>query len=97
MTNLIIVFVCCYLYSFLRTGNTKSTIDSNYIKGSIELAILQILWLVSTSLGVSEFLNGDKIITGLVYVSSAVLGYISNLKLNELMNGYKFKFKIFRK
>ncbi len=82
----LIIGVTEFIYAYLKTSLTYSTVSNSLYKGAFETLLLNSIWIVSTSFGVKQFLDGSWWITTIVYGGSGVLGYVLCVWRNKRKN-----------
>jgi hypothetical protein len=76
----VIVGLLNVLLSILKVYEIKWSYDEDVLKLTILSVILATSWLITTSIGVSSLLNGDKIMV-IIYIVTGSIGKVLALKI----------------
>lgn len=89
----LIVGVLQVFFSILKVFEIKWSYENKVIPLTILTLVLQLVWLLSTAIGVREVIAGDWTM-GIVY---AVCGGIGKIMAITLFQGNKYRKKVFDK
>lgn len=78
----VIVGLLNVLLSILKVYEIKWSYDEDVLKLTILSVILATSWLITTSIGVSSLLNGDKIMV-IIYIVTGSIGKVLALKISK--------------
>lgn len=89
----LIVAVLQIIFSILKVFEIKWSYEDKIVPLTVLTLVLQLVWLLSTSIGIKEVINGNWTM-GIVYAGCAGIGKIMAI---TMFQGNKYRKKVFDK
>lgn len=77
--QLLVVFGSQMFLTASKTVNLRNVVDNSIISAACSTAVVQTMWLISSTLGISALMNGDIVLL-IAYVLGGIVGVIIVLK-----------------
>lgn len=82
IVDITLVFVSQFGLIFSKHYNVKTIIDNNPQKAAVTAVVIQVMWLVSSGLGIKGMLEGNWIIIT-AYIVAGYLGSLASFEIRK--------------